>query len=141
MSIYWQELLGRVFDSRKRTSPRRLPKVECLEARLVPTDCTVINTNDANAGANNAGDLRWCIHLVNASNDAQNTISFNIPGQGPYVIQVNAPLPTIDNTVTISGYTQPGSSFNTLANGDNAVVPVVLDGQNLAGNDYGGAQE
>jgi parallel beta-helix repeat protein len=137
MSSNWQESLGRVFGSRKRTLPRRHPMIECLEARLVPADCTVINTNDAGVGANNAGDLRWCIDQINADFNNPNTINFNIPGPGPYVIKVNSLLPQIGRPVLISGYTQPGSSFNTLTDGDNAEVPVVLDGQNLAGNTFG----
>jgi len=37
-------------------------------------------------------------------------------------------LPPIDADVTIDGYTQPGASPNTLANGDNAKILIQIDG-------------
>ena len=62
------------------------------------------------------------------------TIAFNIPGAaaGPRTINVGATglgaLPMITDAVIIDGYTQPGSSPNTLAVGDDAVVNIVLNG-------------
>ena len=37
--------------------------------------------------------------------------------------------------MTIDGYTQPGSSVNTLAQGDNAVLTIVLNGSNYTVGD------
>ena len=37
-------------------------------------------------------------------------------------------LPPIDANVTVDGYTQPGASPNTLANGDNAKILIQIDG-------------
>jgi parallel beta-helix repeat protein len=48
----------------------------------------------------------------------------------------NSPLPPINGQTTIDGYIQPGSSPNTLAQGDNAVINVQLDGRS-AGNARG----
>jgi parallel beta-helix repeat protein len=44
-------------------------------------------------------------------------------------------LPSIDNSVILDGYTQPGAGPNMLSQGDNAVLRVELDGSRLlAGN-------
>ena len=37
-------------------------------------------------------------------------------------------MPAITQAVVIDGYTQPGSSLNTLTSGDNAVINIVLNG-------------
>jgi hypothetical protein len=85
---------------------------------------TVINTGDIGTGS-----LRQAIIDANASGGAD-TISFNIPGTGVHTIKPVTFLPLITDSVTIDGYTQPGSSENTLANDDNAVLRIVLDGSN-----------
>jgi hypothetical protein len=59
-----------------------------------------------------------------------NHINFNISGGGVQTISPTTALPTITRPVVIDGYTQPGSSVNTLANGDDAVLNIVLDGSN-----------
>ena len=56
------------------------------------------------------------------------TINFNIPGAGVKTISVTAALPTIVKPVTINGYTQGVASVNTLANSDNAVILMELNG-------------
>ncbi len=66
------------------------------------------------------------------------TINFNIstflPGTvqtinvGTHASAAGKGLPIIINPVTIDGYTQPGSSPNTLSNGDNAVLLIQLNG-------------
>jgi hypothetical protein len=55
-------------------------------------------------------------------------IDFDIPGSGPQTINITSPLPAITTAVVIDGYTQPGSSVNTLATGDNAVLEIQLSG-------------
>ena len=55
-------------------------------------------------------------------------IVFNIPGTGLQTIAPASNLPTITKPVKIDGYTQPGSSPNTLAVGDNAVIRIDLSG-------------
>src|SRR5829696_4093418 len=60
--------------------------------------------------------LRAAIEEANAAADAD-TINFLIVGVGAQTISPATPLPTIVNPVTIDGYTQPGSSQNTLAVG------------------------
>ena len=66
------------------------------------------------------------------------TIAFSIPVSGPLLqsIAPTSPLPVITHPVIIDGYTQPGSSPNTLDSGDNAVINIELNG-NGAGNGAG----
>src|SRR5207248_6744963 len=76
---------------------------------------TVTNTNDSGAGS-----LRQAMLSVNATAGGPHTISFNIPGAGPHVIQPSTSLPTMTRAVVIDGYTQPSASRNALVNGNNA---------------------
>src|SRR5437016_800648 len=55
-------------------------------------------------------------------------IHFNIPAAGVQTISNTSAEPTITRPLTIDGYSQPGASVNTLANADNAVVLIQLDG-------------
>ena len=84
---------------------------------------TVINTNDSGAGS-----LRDALIAANTTPGA-NTIAFNIPGTNVQTIAPLTALPTITNTLTIDGYTQPGSQPNTLTNGNNAMLLIRLDGR------------
>jgi hypothetical protein len=88
---------------------------------------TVTNTDDSGPGS-----LRQAILDANA-NAGADTISFNIPGSGVQTITPTSALPAITDPVVIDGYTQPGSSPNTLADGDDAVLLVELSGSNLNG--------
>lgn len=92
---------------------------------------TVTNTNDSGAGS-----LRKAIGDANA-NVGADTIVFNIPGTAPFTIAPTTPLPEITDPLTIDGYTQPGSSSNTLAEGGNAVLKIELDGSKLGRLDRG----
>src|SRR5438270_5495227 len=83
---------------------------------------TVTNTNDSGAGS-----LRQAILDANA-NPGTDTIAFNISGSGIHTITPASLLPTITDSVIIDGYTQPGSSPNTLQNSDNAVLLIELNG-------------
>jgi hypothetical protein len=94
---------------------------------------TVTNTNDSGAGS-----LRQAILDANAAPGAD-TIAFDITGSGVHTIGPLSPLPALtdDAGVTIDGYTQPGSSVNTLAIGDDAVLLVELNGEALGARDSG----
>ena len=87
---------------------------------------TVTNTNDSGPGS-----LREAILGANANAGQNDTIVFNIPGAGVHTISPTSALPDITDSVNIFGYTQPGASHNTLANGDNAVLLIELDGTNI----------
>lgn len=58
------------------------------------------------------------------------TIFFNIPGPGVHTISPTTPLPVVTDQLIIDGYSQPGSSSNTLATGSNAVLLIELSGAN-----------
>ena len=121
---------------------------ECLKvsefslpvAATLPVDRTIVtNTNDSGTGS-----LRDAINAVNevcapkslAGSTMPATFSvlgtvvtFNIPASGVQRIQPVSPLPVIacDNAV-IDGFTQPGTSPNTLGVGDNAVRLIEVNG-------------
>ena len=92
---------------------------------------TVTNTNDSGPGS-----LRQAILDANA-NPGADMITFNIPGTGVQTIVPLSNLPAITDPVTIDGYTQPGSSPNTLAVGDNAVLTIEISGINYASSCQG----
>lgn len=92
---------------------------------------TVSNTADAGPGS-----LRQAILDAN-SHAGADTIAFNIPGGGLQTIALTTELPAITSPVTIDGYTQPGSTANTVAGGDNAVLLIELDGTNAGANANG----
>lgn len=98
----------------------------------------VVNANDGGIGS-----LRQVITNANALSNtglAQaghaagiENVLFVIPGTGPHTITLTSGvLPDVTSPLVINGFTQPGSSPNTLAVGSNAVLRVVLDGSTVA---------
>src|SRR6476620_5333087 len=102
----------------------RCTHFESLEAREMFNTYTVNTVADSGMGS-----LRWAIGQAN-SNSGADTINFNIPGGGLQTITPATPFDDITGPTTINGYSQPGSSPNTLAVGDNAVLRVRIDGTN-----------
>ncbi len=86
----------------------------------------VTNTNDSGPGS-----LRQAITNANA-NPGVDTITFAIPGSGVHTITPTSPLPALTDSVILDGYSQPGAQPNSLADGDNAVLTIEIDGS-LAG--------
>lgn len=88
------------------------------------------NTADGvcNDGSGNC-TLRAAIQQANASSGAD-VINFAIAGAGPHTIAPTGStnLPSIQEALTINGYSQSGASRNTLAVGDNAVLRIELNG-------------
>ena len=82
---------------------------------------TVATTNDAGPGS-----LRQAMADAN-SNPGPDEIIFNIANDNP-TIHLAAPLPPIEDPVTIDGYTQPGASPNTLVAGNDARILIKLVG-------------
>ena len=74
--------------------------------------------------------LRAAIQETDALSSCPGVISinFNIAGAGVHTISPISALPDVTRPVTIDGYTQPGSSVNTLITSDNAVLRIELDG-------------
>lgn len=84
-------------------------------------------------GAGFSCSLRAAIQESNV-NIGKDTINFNLVGPGVRTLAPLSPLPTITDPVIIDGYSQPGTSVNTLPNGgNNAVLLVQLQGSNIGG--------
>jgi hypothetical protein len=90
---------------------------------------------EAITSINNQADVNAYVTLNRVGNYASlaggtpDVINFNIPGAGVQTIAVTGTAePTIIRPLTINGYSQTGASANTLANADNAVILIRLDG-------------
>src|SRR5712691_5205839 len=92
----------------------------------------VVTLREAITSINNGANVNADVVAagVYGTNDQ---IVFNIPGTGLQTITPNSNLPNITKPVIIDGYTQPGSSPNTLTVGDNAVLKIDLSGVNNPG--------
>ena len=91
----------------------------------------VVSLREAITSINNGANVNADVVAVGpyGTNDQ---IVFNIPGTGLHTIGPASDLPMITKPVTIDGYTQPGSSPNTLAIGNNAVFAIDLSGVNFS---------
>ncbi len=107
-----------------RTRLLGLAALVALAGSLSAATFTVTTTSDAGAGS-----LRQAIMDANASPGAD-TIVFNIPGGGVHTIVLTTWLPKATDVLSVDGYTQPGSSPNTLplALGTNAVLNIEING-------------
>ncbi len=101
---------------RSQATRRRRASLEALEDRRLLSTFSVTNTNDSGAGS-----FRQAILDANGASGAD-TIAFNIPGTGVQTINPTSALPEITDPVTIDGYTQPGTTPNTLNTGTNATL-------------------
>ena len=79
------------------------------------------------------GSLRAAITYANANPGIAPVITFAIPGAGVHAIAPLSPLPALAASITIDGYSQPGARANTLAQGDDAVILIQINGA-LTGN-------
>lgn len=109
-----------------------LAVVACLSLHSVASAATFTVTNTNHSGP---GSLRQAIVDVNSSSNAD-FIEFNIPLSDPNcnattrvcTITVLADLPIIFGPANVRGYTQPGASENTLAQGTNAALKIEIRG-------------
>jgi uncharacterized repeat protein (TIGR03803 family) len=91
----------------------------------------VTNTSDSGPGS-----LRQAINQVNTSGTGSDTITFTIPTSDPgynpttgaFTIRPLSLLPTIQHSVLIDGFTQPGATPNDQLNGGDAVLKIELNG-------------
>jgi IPT/TIG domain/S-layer homology domain len=118
--------LRRFFDE-DTMRPRTLLVVAAalFAARVSAATLTVFTTADAGAGS-----LRQAITDANLG-PGVDLIVFNLPGIGVHTISLASPLPTIVESVEINGYSQPGALENTLADGNDAVLLIEIDGSGL----------
>ena len=125
---------------------------ELLETRHLLSTITVTSAGDADgADGSNTLSLRQAIEVSNGTlavstlTPAQqglvvgalsnpNTIDFNIPGTGPFIIEPASALPAIIAPAVVDGYSQPGARPDTNGprQGDNAALEIELNGT-LAG--------
>jgi uncharacterized protein (TIGR02145 family) len=105
---------SRIYDSKTNGI-----SVRCLKDNINPA--IVTNVND-----NGVGSLRYAIENANSTNGIKETITFNLPGTGPFTIQPLTPLPTITDPVVIDGYSQPGAIPAT--DSDPAKIQIEVDG-------------
>jgi hypothetical protein len=98
--------------------------VATVTIQVLPKTFVVTNTNDSGPGS-----LRQAMFYASQSNTPPpDTIDFDIPGTGPFLIAPLSALPTINHPTIIDGYSQPGASPNTSTVGDNAVILIQIDG-------------
>src|SRR5436190_624474 len=101
-----------------------LPAVALLGVVTTLSAATFTVTNTLDSGT---GSLRQAILDANA-NGGLDAIQFNIAGSGVHTITPTNGLPLITDPVVIDGFTQPGTSANTLTNGDDAMRSIELNG-------------
>jgi hypothetical protein len=128
------------------------PRLEFLEDRLAPAVITVTSIGDTIAidglatlreaitSINNQADVNADVTIARVGGYAStpggtpDVINFDIPAAGVQTISATAAEPTIVRPLTINGYSQLGASANTLANADNAVILIQLDGTGAGAN-------
>jgi Calx-beta domain len=142
-------------SSARQTGPRPrrvFLNLEQLEERRTPAIITVTSTGDTIAidglatlreaitSINNQADVNGDVTLnrvggyASSPGGTPDVIDFNILGAGVKTISIGSSLPTIIKPLTINGYSQVGASANTLANSDNAVILIQLDGTGAGAN-------
>lgn len=119
-----------------------------IGALLLPAQgvaaATITVTSDADPFTPVATDgctLREAIQAANTdaavnecpAGSGADAIAFAIPGDGMKTIALQRFPPTIENPVTIDGYTQSGAKPNTLAVGSDAVFRITIDGNRSQG--------
>lgn len=111
----------------------------CLTASDPPPGIAVDSAQDStntDGGCTQSGDgnsctLREAIQLANAQAGADN-IRFAIPGDGPHLIGLAAPLPPITGATTIDGYTQLGAVPNAAGLASDAVLKIEIAATGLS---------
>ena len=133
--------LGAARDGQRAAGSRHVRAVgrPVRAAGGVPGTLTVDSTNDtvdADPGdgvcADAAGDCTLRAAITEAENlSGDITIAFDLEGEAPVTIDIGSRLPYITRlggSLTIDGYSQPGSAVNTAEFGSNAVPGVRIRG-------------
>jgi HYR domain len=117
----------------------------CLQSAAVKAAVLTVSGNGDTIAPDGLLTLREAIVSINNQADVNGDVTvnrvgnyaslaggtpdvINFTGAGAQIITATAPEPTIVRPLTINGYSATGSSVNTLANADNAVILVRLDG-------------
>ncbi len=116
-----------------RRAAALLGAVWLCSAPLLAAPFTVTNTADSGPGS-----LRQAI-LDAAAAGGLNNVVFSIPGAGVQTIAPVTDLPNLPANLLIDGYSQTGSSVNTLTNGSNAVLLIEIRGPGGGGDGLRGA--
>ncbi len=133
---------GTVSDSYTATATRAAAPFDTSEFSVAVSGAQTFTVNSAAdtddgtcTAAVNGCTLREAINATNANTGAD-TISFEIPGAVGAVRTITpaTALPIISEAVTINGYSQSGSSANTLAVGNNAVLLIQISGNGVNGD-------
>jgi len=98
---------------------------------LLATSASAATFTVSSVADSGAGTLRQAIIDANTA-AGTDTITFAIAGSGLHTISPATNLPNITEAVIIDGYSQSGSSVNTLSLGDNAVIQIELNGANVS---------
>ncbi len=123
---------------------RRSVRVASAGTDTFTVDSTA-DTNDADKGDGVCADATGHCTLRAAITEAELlagdiTIDFDLPGTAPVTIQLGSRLPyitRIGSSLTIDGYSQPGSRVNTATYGSNAIPGVRLRGNGAAKDETG----
>ncbi len=110
-------------------TPRTFTVDTTADTTLVSLPVTIDGVCDDGSGRCR---LREAILEANAFGGID-TIAFNIDGTGPHTIAPIEALPAITDSVIIDGYTQPGATPNTLADGNDADIRIELAGIGING--------
>ena len=96
--------------------PAVLATLEISSLSILSSTFTVTNVNDTGPGS-----LRIAISNANAV-AGMDLVDFNIPGSGPFTINLASVLPSITETLTIDATTQPGYLSKPLVELNGAVA-------------------
>ncbi len=106
---------------------------------LVTSSADSSHATDATVNCNTGSQkctLREAITRANATGPS--LIAFHLSAScGPQLIVLNSPLPAIDNSITVDGFSQPGAAANTISFESgapfNPTLCVIIEG-NIGGN-------
>jgi len=131
-SVLYMETVAKLFSCLLALAATR-PVAEAAIITVTDTGDTIavdglVTLREAITSANKNADVNGDVVAVGAY--GTDTINFNIAGTGVHTIAPFPALPTITDPVIIDGYTQPGSTANTQAVEDDAVLLIELNGAN-----------
>ncbi|VTT97594.1 Uncharacterized protein OS=Roseiflexus sp. (strain RS-1) GN=RoseRS_4272 PE=4 SV=1 [Gemmataceae bacterium] len=110
--------------SHRPRTPRFRPQLESLERRRCPATFTVTSTADAGAGSDDAGDLRYCVALANATPGADDIIFDPVVFATPRTIALSGSSLTLSDTTGATTITGPAAGVAVSGGGLSRVLAV-----------------